>query len=738
MWSRAIVVVVVMAGCGSSRSRPAGGDDAARGDAIAGPASGGRTDLLAHVPADTMYVLALRDDVPAPAWERIVRDLGPVVQRLAGGARDELAAGVDDEDRLELGLIAELADSDLLRPRAVLYDLRGVSVLRIQGTRPADLAAAVSRAGGGATAAGAGFRVQGATETMYVAATGGELVIARGPDAEMTAMASVLDGSAALPAPPLAADALDQLAAAHELGPYAVGYVDFARMGDRLRAAPGLLARTGLELPPTPSCVDAVATLLAEIPRLAIGAGEVTAERIELRAEIALDPAEAAALRAAQAPIAGLPLDGTPLIGFALAGSGVGGDPAWHAKLLPLIGRCKPEAALALVAGGFNSMRGVAAAIYDGKMDGFFPSQIDGYVALISDDLAEVMKEARGAGVGNGRLPADGAPFAKLSVSAAMRSFAPSAKIARRGKSLVFASGPTGRAHAEATFGTTTPAPFMQLIVDFGRIAGWQPANATTPSGPAADADRVRADDGLLADAGWSEAWRALLSTLAVTIETNQRGIVARVVLGLAPPGAVDPPPPPPSAEVRVCRRILSRAWRAAEPALARLGVTSEVAKIEDTYRTGLDTNDFAKACLALAPGPRACLLAAADPLAAAARCVADSSFELPPLFSFFGPQPLDDRWPDRRRVPLPDETAFVIPVTDLWPTAGWLVRDAAGCAAISQHGLVVPAICAFEDRNGARFLDVTVERPCPPIPAGTCTEVHSLPVRDGEIDTSR
>jgi hypothetical protein len=738
----AAIVSVAAAGaaCSGKAATSRASDDARGAGSAAGAASGpaaasARHDLLAEVPEDTMFVLAMRDDLPAAGWQRLARDLAPVIDRLAGVARDELAAsgigGVDADRRRELSLLAELAGSGLLRPRGVIYELRGVTVVRVEATRAAELAAAVGRAVDTPPVPGAAavtFDVRNSDNAIHVAVRDGYLVLARGEPAAMTAVRGVLDGTSPLPAPPLAVDALDELAAAHALLPSLVGYVDFARIGDRLKAAPAAL---GVDLPPTPGCADAVAALLARIPRLVVGVRTMTAEKVELAAEIAIEAAELATLRAAQRPVAGLPIAGSPIIGVALAGSGKDGQAAWREALFPLIGQCVPEAGLALLASPVSDVRAFAAAIYDGTMQGFFPTAIDGYVAMAADDLDGVVRSAGRAGLGNVRVPADGKPFAKLSVSRSMRAVLAAASIARRGDTVVMATGPAGRTQAETTFGATAPAPFLQFVLDLGRIDRWQPASATNE--PPSDADRVRKGSTLLADAGWEEARRALITTVALTIETNERGIVGRFELGLAPPGDVEPPPPPPSREVRECRRILDRAWTAAAPALARLGVTTELDEIERTYRSGLDTLDFGKTCVALPPAERACILAAADPLTGAARCVpasspgASGSLELPRLFSFFGPQPLEERWSDLRRVPVPDEATFLVPTR--YPTGdeGWLVRDAAGCTAVSAEGLVLPATCTFVDRDGARWLDVTFAAPCPPAPAGTCPVTTSM-----------
>lgn len=726
----AAAVAVAASGCGSKRSAapPAGHGDAAG----AAPASQ-RTDLLAHVPDDTVYVLALRDDVPAPLWGRLVHDLGPVFDRVATVAADELAAGVDDPiERIELGLVADLAGTTALRPRAVLYDLRGVRVLRIQTADAAAVTAVVRRVVGGATTA----TIDGPSDAVFVAAIGDELVVGRGPSAAVKAMADVLAERAPLPAPALAPDTLERLAADHELAPYAVGYVDFARLGDRLRAAPDLARQLGLDLPPTPACADAIATVLGKLPRLAIGAGATSADRIELVGELALDPPDAAALNAAQTPIAGLPIDGTPLIGFALAGTDTKGGAAWRAAVMPLVGQCKPEAAVAMLAEPFSSMRGFVAAIYDGKMQGFLPAEIDGYAAMIGDDLDGVMQRARSAGLGAGKAPADGAPFAKLSSRGISHGIVPTVEVARRGHSLVFASGPTGRAHAEATLATTTPAPMFQLIVDIGRIVHWQPANADPPSAADLDRDRVLEDDAVLADAGFSAVSKAALSTLAMTIAANARGVVGRIVVGLAPQGATPDAPPPPSAAVRECRRILAAGWLAAEPALDRLGITADRVEIEHTYRTGLDTATFAKDCLALPPAARACIRAGADPLATVGQCDDLGFFAMPPLFSFFGPHPLADRFRDQDRVPLPDENAFLVPLYRFWPGEdGWVVKDATGCAAISEHGEVVAAACVFGERDGERWLTVTAPVPCKDGVAKTCTAHRAMTIANGKLD---
>ncbi|HTM20995.1 MAG TPA: hypothetical protein VL172_10820, partial [Kofleriaceae bacterium] len=508
---------------------------------VAAPA--GPVDPLASVPQDTPYLLAMLEPLPAAAQARLGPELRPVLQRMAVLAGD--LAGIEGDDRVDRmcdALIAELAGGDLLRQHGVIYDLRGVSVVRIESRDAAGLEAALARAaarvpGVGRRDGGARWLAASGERRLYVAADGAELLVAEGDAALLDPMMPVLRREAPLPAPPVSADGLRKLAVEHELLPSVIGYLDPARVGERLKD-PQLLASLGAKVDDSSAqCRDAVGGALADLPRVVFGARAPAPGQVELVAEFDLSPGLRAAL-AAQAPVPGIPpgFAGQPLIGLAIAGSDVAGAAGpWEMALRRILFACDPKASLALLASPLDQIRGGALVIYDGKLEGFFPTHLQGYAVLLTRDAQAAVDKLHYLGVRPPRLR-DGAPFVKLGLGK-LRGFVDAAYLARRGDSVVLAVGDQGRAQAEAALAPAGPAPFLALSVDLARFNAFGTDHPSSPLDQ--QAERVKqVDDGLLADAGLYDLRDRLIGRVDVSIRSGPRGLVAAVRLDLLPPPA--------------------------------------------------------------------------------------------------------------------------------------------------------------------------------------------------------
>jgi hypothetical protein len=141
------------------------------------------------------------------------------------------------------------------------------------------------------------------------------------------------------------------------------------------------------------------------------------------------------------------------------------------------------------------------------------------------------------------------------------------------------------------------------------------------------------------------------------------------------------------------CRALLRKSFAATVPALEKLGVTTGLDELARTYTTSIEAKLAIRSCAKLSEVARACLLGAANPIAAAPGCAPGersrpSALELPPLFSFFGPCPLCERLHPR----IDERAGRAVRASlvgtwvrkDRWSSDTWKV-DAAGNATITR-----------------------------------------------------
>ena len=745
-----ILVGALLLACGDGKeaAAPAPADDAGPAAAKAAPG------LLDVVPAGSALVVAILEPLPQDAWDRLAWDLGPFAARLAAAANGRLAdAGtVDPVERLGAALIAELPGPVGRGTRAVLHELRGALVLRVEVEDEAALDAAVARAFDRAGVAAATV-VENDNGALAVVRAGRVLSLAIGEPAKVREVVPILAGDA-----PLGAPAIDR-AALPPLG----GHLD-------------LSALVELPLPPpgpdeSPACRAATVAVLAELgphlPTITF-TGTVGAERAELAVTAELDPAIAAAVAAAPAVTPGVPpaFPGRPAVGLSfVAPPGVTDEmlsSVWSGSLARLAAACETGAQVqAFPTEG--DIRGGAFAFYDWTVDGWFPTDVQAYATVLSRDPAATLREAARTVPGL-RVPPDTGTLVAMP-SKDLKPFVMSAFAARKGESIVLAVGKTGKQHAAAALAAAEPPPLIHVFLDLARI--------TRASDKDADEINVQGS-GLTDEAGLGDALARLVDTFDLTI-----GPGARLVLTLQPRAAEPAPivPSPRRAAAIACRRILDRGWESAARSLGRLGITGSLDAYEKRFKEGFDTSAFVENCVELPEADRACLRAKADPLASMLDCKA-WGIEPPRLFDTFEKDhPMDarlaagaptmaqlagtwvqddgSRWQiaasgkarndgerrtltivsnGRMRMTYPDggrsHIAFLLAGPDelylpnsgtVWPMPSedewlvgyypggfrdvWIVKDAQGCIEIDDRARTRPADCVFFDRDGQRFL---------------------------------
>jgi hypothetical protein len=402
-----------------------------------------------------------------------------------------------------------------------------------------------------------------------------------------------------------------------------------------------------------------------------------------------------------------------------------------------------------------HDVRAGALAYYGSKRDGWFPTDVQAYLAVVAGDPKSVARELTNAFRSEGAMLFLGRP-----------------RVTRRGDAVLVTLGRTGAARAKEALAATEPPPLFHLVVDVAHFAAPEPDDPNTI---------VHVGSGLAGEAGLGEALSRLVSTVDLAI-----GPDLRVIATLAPPAAVaaSTEPNPRRAAISACDRLIERAWESVARSFTRLGIT-DLRPLEESYRRGTGTATYSFSCVGdLSADERACLLAASDPLAALDDCGA-GALKLPSIDDPFeptnpvdallgrGPKPTmaqlagtwhsvegSSRWvidasgkaahhyehraPEgvrfeivadgnlRERSPNGtwSHTGFVLDGDDLYlgssrayPLPGqdhfiagfsqgfddaWVVRDAAGCFVVDESGRNQVADCQFTDVGGAPSLVAT------------------------------
>jgi hypothetical protein len=640
-------------------------------------------DLLGAVPADAPFAFVTLE--PSDLPKRIFSVLDG--KALAAAARAAFVTP-DPIARVGYAMWAELGDAlataDPLRTlglgrRIAVYGVAHDTVVRIELADPKVASATLARAMKAAGQPGSGsWTIDSGRHSLFVTISANQLIIANGPrDAIHDATATVL-GAAATPV----TDAdLRKLAAASGLDARGIGWIDPKGIAELIRQ-PGAIAE--LDDSP-PACRSEVAADIASFDRITFGISELGSTRIGLSASVPIDPKTAAALAAVTIAAPSLPaaLPGKPWIAASYTAPPAALSTAWTQLGTKLSAACGERTKRWSVPPPWDSMSAGALVVYGGEWKSFLPDSIDGMLAVASSDPGRLV-DALGKLLPSAPQPKDGGPFVPLP-SAELGGVVPSLALARRGPVLVAASGAAGKAHA-ADFSVGAPAPLFRLVVAIARMR--------RPDSGKLDDNQFYTSGGSFADQAHTDGIvYGLFGTTSLAVELHGNEVRVQLAGDAAPLR----PAPRPVTDSRTavrdrCRAILQHAFTATAPALAKLGVTEQLDDIATTYVTSIEADEAILSCAKLTAAQRACLAAAPDVLAAAQTCAPDpdgfrgSKLKLPPLFSFFGPQPLETKLHPRI-----DGKATVAKLAGTWVrktdfrTETWVI-DGSGNVAITKR----------------------------------------------------
>lgn len=481
--------------------------------------------LLAHVPADTPFVLAALDQLPPGYLTRVCDEMCPVLARLLG-ADSPAGIVIDLIARGELGLAAAT--------RWVVYGLGTLPVARIDVSDPVATSAAVARLLGAATevepssAQRYWHRRDGGT-SIVAGLIDRELVVAVGATPAVELALPIVFGKQPLGASMADGAALRELAAVHGFAGYGVGFVAPQRMID-LQFADGqgiageitramTRARSGSEgfafyepadlappladPPPTSdppltatqqACRAALTRGAVTFPRIAFGFDELVAKRLSftivLEAESALakrfDRA-AVAWPALSTRVANRPL---AMVGAAaeravieplladlrawIAGTSAACEPWWVLELLVSVLELGPSRLPGAV--GDDLMEagvfGAVATVQSSRIRGGLPQGTDGYVVLGASRPAPVLAALQ-RGLPGAEGPAwlaDGTSHSLALGPRATSMLAAPVEVGGSGDRVVLSAGRSMRARAEAASASpATRSPLLLVVFEVGK-----------------------------------------------------------------------------------------------------------------------------------------------------------------------------------------------------------------------------------------------------------------------------
>jgi len=484
----AVAVVSVVVACGGKSPEPQG-PQAVPSSRWTAPS------ILASVPADSPYVLALLEPVNDALRRRVMQNLD---ERFAAALQKIDAVKGVDRKKLEPWMRALLAFTDELRgkpsatwleqlgfnPRGrfVIYGLSMWPVSRIEINDGAKLKAAIERilAAGGIqpqqrTLDGRAYWVVGGTDFSFVASVlDHEAVLALLPTATLDAALPLVLGTRA-PERSLAATTAvpDAMAQHHFLG-FLVAYFDLHSIVNIVAGPnPGALdipirAATG---PVAPECRTELDRLAAVMPRIAFGYRRFDERGFEATAVFEVAPATLAALRKLRAAVPEVTrrVPGHPLAVFGVAADpgevvtwlrdvtrGIHDQPfrcAWFNSINSGAAELAGKVAQPLPP-TWRGLRGFSVTVDDASAS---PPSFTGHMVITGDRVADLVTSLAGTVPAIAGIPLahDGRPIAlpvqKLQLPVA------SAHLAITTDRLVIAAGENSE--RRVTEHLTTPAP---------------------------------------------------------------------------------------------------------------------------------------------------------------------------------------------------------------------------------------------------------------------------------------
>lgn len=502
--SRRLAALVLIVFLGACKKEGGAGDTAdlpaemkphpAQGD----PSKLAMPAVMAHVPADTPYLLAGLDAIPPEFYAKLQQMLAPIAGLVSDQWRNQRS-----DNKLFDSVLSELdgkwnqAGMESLgfsaQPRFALYGL-GLApmVVRMAVKDHKVVQATIER-----IAARAGEELpamaskDGHNYWQHTKDDGTSFVIALADNQVIFAIGKATDVDAKLglilgidkPAHSMADGAqVKQLMARHGFGGHLIGFADTRQIAGKALAAAGRA--------PSPACSTELDRLSATLPRLVFGYGELSPAKISGGMVVELSPDAVAALRSLKVEISGLgpALSGHPL--FAMAGGvdlakaqQLGVAIAGHLKQLGAACELGPladgadRAAHSLgkpLPDPVGQIAGVTLVLHDlvlgaRRQDGI-PEKVDGFVAIASPDprglynkVSAMDPQTKSLGVvTDGKMHPVNLPMAL--------PFAVSAGIGDR--SIVVTTGDKSRAAAEKLLGARGggKAPLFAMGYDAGKL----------------------------------------------------------------------------------------------------------------------------------------------------------------------------------------------------------------------------------------------------------------------------
>ena len=453
--------------------------------------------VMAHVPADTPYLLAGLDAMPPEFYAKMQQMLAPIASLVGDQWRKEAShSKLLDAVMSELDGKWSQAGLESLgfsaQPRFAVYGLGLAPVVVrmavkdhkvVQATIERIAAKAGEELPAMASKAGRNYWQHTSDDgtSFVIALADNQAIFAIGKAADVDAKLGLILGIDK-PAQSMADGALvKQLMARHGFGGQLIGFADTRQIAGKAFEAAGAA--------PSPACSAEIDRLSAKLPRLVFGYGELSPTKISGGLVVELSPDAVATLRPLKVEIAGLApaLSGHPLfamaggvdlakaqqVGVAIAGNlkqlgtacGLGPlvdgtDSVAHALSRPL-----PDP-IGKITGGAMVLNDL---VFGARLDGM-PEKIDGFLAIASPDPHALFDKANamdpqvkslGLAV-DGKLHPVSLPMpVPLALSAGVGD-----------RAIVMTTGDKSRPAAEKLLGArgAGKAPLFAIGYDFGKL----------------------------------------------------------------------------------------------------------------------------------------------------------------------------------------------------------------------------------------------------------------------------
>jgi hypothetical protein len=459
--------------------------------------------LFASIPADTPYVFAAFEPLPASYWDAIGGALRPELEKLldqmlqlpANEPQEKFLHGLARELRGNLtaaGIKKVLGIS--ADKRWALYGVGVVPVFRLELADAKALSATIAKlsAESGvtlptATAGGKSYyRFDDGDVLVVGAVLDDQLVIAGGPKAMVEKGLPFILGTEK-PQPSMAdGGALKEVTARHGFAGYGSGYVDSAKLLNVLMMADLMKSASGGGGMPD-SCKPELQALSKRFPRLAFGYDEISPSRAAMRMVLEMEPALVTRLKEIEVEVPGMA--GGKMADKALIAIG-GGVDIGKARAVGIdfadglarfgtacgVTDVVENAAEAKQAFSqpmppfVDKIRGGLVALLSAELAGGKPSGVDGFAFVISDEPGALVDMAMSQmPTGNAPKIAKDGKFHEVVPANAIPGVA-AIKAAVKEKAVVLATGASGEQAAERALGQKGKAPLFFLSYDYGRI----------------------------------------------------------------------------------------------------------------------------------------------------------------------------------------------------------------------------------------------------------------------------